>query len=214
MLVTLEFDNTKVDRQQLAQTLQNVTKVRLVKLIYTVSWLNITSANNAITYGSNGFGMPDGLYNVSHIQQFFTNNSIKATITLNQATGRISIRSDQNMFLAFSALLGFSSTYIFTANTTHTAINLSSLLFKNINITLREINSYHNIKNSSNSNILHSMKNTQAFYGDTVEYGPDKKIFLNLNTNILTHLEIGATDNLGNDILKNNIYFQAILEIF
>ena len=49
MLVTLEFDNTKVARQQLAQTLQNVTKVRLVKLIYTVSWLNITSANNSIT---------------------------------------------------------------------------------------------------------------------------------------------------------------------
>ena len=58
------------------------------------------------------------------------------------------------------------------------------------------------------------MKYTQAFYGDTVEYESDKKIFLNLNTNILTHLEIGATDNLGNDILKNNIYFQAILEIF
>ena len=35
MLVTLEFDNTKVVRQQLAQTLQNVTKVRLVKLIYS-----------------------------------------------------------------------------------------------------------------------------------------------------------------------------------
>ena len=121
MLVTLEFDNTKVVRQQLlAQTLQNVTKVRLVKLIYTVSWLNVTSANNSITYGSNGFGMPDGLYNVSHIQQFFTNNSINATITLNQATGRISIRSDQNMFLAFSALLGFSITYIFTANNTRT----------------------------------------------------------------------------------------------
>ena len=212
MLVTLEFDNTKVVRQQLAQTLQNVTKVRLVKLIYTVSWTNITSANNSITYGSNGFGMPDGLYNVSHIQQFFTNNSINATITLNQATGRISIRSDQNMFLAFSALLGFSNTYIFTANTTHTG-SIPSLIFKNINITLREINSYHNIKNSSNSNVLHSMKNTQAFYGDTVEYEPDKKIFLNLNTNILTHLEIGAADNLGNDILKNNIYFQAILEI-
>ena len=129
MLVTLEFDNTKVVRQQFAQTLQNVTKVRLVKLIYTVSWLNITSANNAITYGSNGFGMPDGLYNVSHIQQFFTNNSINATITLNQATGRISIRSDQNMFLAFSALLGFSNNYIFTANNTHTG-SIPSLLFK------------------------------------------------------------------------------------
>ena len=61
--------------------------------------------------------------------------------------------------------------------------------------------------------MLHSIKNTQAFYGDTVEYEPDKKILLNLSTNDLTHLEIGATDNLGNDILKNNIYFQAILEI-
>ena len=49
------------------------------------------------------------------------------------------------------------------------------------------------------------MKNAQAFYGDTVEYEPDKKIFLNLNTNILTHLETGATDNLDLDILKNNI---------
>ena len=80
MLVTSEFDNTKVVRQKLAQTLQNEPKVRLVKLICTVSWYNITSANNSITYGSNGFGTPDDLYNVSLIQQFFINNGINATI--------------------------------------------------------------------------------------------------------------------------------------
>ena len=55
--------------------------------------------------------------------------------------------------------------------------------------------------------MLYSMKNTQAFYGDTVEYEPDKKVLISLNKNILTHLEIGAADNLGLDILKNSIYF-------
>ena len=38
-------------------------------------------------------------------------------------------------------------------------------------------------------------------YSDTVEYEPDKKIFFNLNTNILTYLEIGVTEHLGLDIL-------------
>ena len=62
--------------------------------------------------------MPDGLYNVL---QFFANNGIKATIILNQPTGRISIRSDQIIVLVFAALFGYSSTYKFIANTTHTA---------------------------------------------------------------------------------------------
>ena len=38
MLVTLEFDNKTVGSQLLVQTLHSVTKVRLVKLIYTASY--------------------------------------------------------------------------------------------------------------------------------------------------------------------------------
>ena len=67
---------------------------------------------------------------LSHVQQFFTNNGINATITLNQATDRISIRSDQNVFLVFPALIGFSSSYIITANTTHFAPYVTATVVK------------------------------------------------------------------------------------
>ena len=117
------------------------------------------------------------MYNISHIQQFFTDIAIIATITLNQATGKISIRSDQNMYLAFSELLGFPDNQIYNANITYTASNIPSLLFKTINITLKEINTYHNIFNNFNSHVLHTIKNTSAFYEDTVEYEPEKNIY-------------------------------------
>ena len=215
MLIILEFNNKKVVRQQLAQPLENVKKVRLVKLIYTVSWSNITDDNNSITYGTSNSSLPVGLYNVPQIQRVFTKSSMNVTIALNQPTGCVVITTDKLLRLGFSSILGFPPNYTISGDTYPVTVtgNIPSLLFKTINITLKEINSYHNMKNDTNSNILYSFKNSNAFFGDTVENEPDKKIFLNLNSNVLTHLEIGAVDNFGNDILANNIYFQVVLEI-
>ena len=57
--------------------------------------VQMTSANNFITYGIKGFGMLDNLCSSSQVQQFFANKRITAINTLNQATGRITIRSIQ-----------------------------------------------------------------------------------------------------------------------
>ena len=44
--------------------------------------VQMTSANNFITYDTNGFGMLESLCSSSQVQRFFTNKGI---ITLNQA---------------------------------------------------------------------------------------------------------------------------------
>lgn len=95
MLVTSQFANSDVARQRLTQT-EKVTKVRLVKLNYTMLYDIIWEAQVLTSF--NGCGIPNGLYKVNHVQQYFTNKGVNATITLNKAIGRISIRSDQNMF--------------------------------------------------------------------------------------------------------------------
>ena len=209
MIVTLEFNNTPLTRQLLAQTLTEVCQVRLLKLVYTVAWRNIIQGS--VTYNSVTYNLPDGLYNIALIQKYFTDNTINAQITLNQATGKIQITTDKAMTITFATMLGFTSNS-FTVGTT-TATNIPTLLFKNINIALNEVNSYKNILNQYNSSVLSTIRNTSDYYGSTVEYEPQNPYFVSLNSSVLNYLEISMKDESGNNLLQNNIYFKAILEI-
>ena len=113
MLVTLKFDTKFV--QRIAQALEKVTKERLLMFNHALSRYNVIIVKNSTTYSSIIISAsifqtvymcklhrPSRIWKtLSHVQQFFTNNGINATITLNQATDRITIRSDQNVFLVF-----------------------------------------------------------------------------------------------------------------
>ena len=99
MIVTLKFNNMPLSRQLLAQTLTEVCLVHLLKLVYTVAWRNIIQ--RTISYNSITYNMPDGLFYVALIQKYFSDNTINAQITLNQATRRIQINTDKVMMLFF-----------------------------------------------------------------------------------------------------------------
>jgi hypothetical protein len=198
---------------QLVQPIDCVNKrVALSKVIYTVSWFNISTAqnNNVVNISA----IPDGYYNVALLQTAVQVIDPTFTLTINQATGKITLRCDNTITLGFASLLGFNQPGgTFNANTTYVSTNLPRLMNRVINITLDEINITENLANNTRSNILYSMVNRGSLYGDTIEYEVVKLQYKKLSDRYLNQLTVNMTDENGVAFNTNNILAIFVLKI-
>lgn len=212
MYITLQYTNNLGSPIQLVTPVDCINKrIALSKVIYTVSWFNISNNSVSNNNSVNNTTIPSGYYNVSLLQTAVQNIDSSFTLTQNQANGTVSLRCANSITLGFANLLGFSVN-TFSPNVTYTG-SLPKLMNRVINITLNEINTTHNLFNSTQSNILYSMINKGNMYGDTVEYEVIKPEFKKLSDRYLNQLTVNMTDENGNAFNTQNIFALFVLKI-
>ncbi len=208
MIVTLQYSNNLGSPIQLVQPVDCSNKrIALCKVIYTVSWFNISENNNIV----NNTSISSGYYNVALLQTAIQTIDSSFTLIQNQANGIVSLRCANSITLGFANLLGFN-TNTFMPNVTYTG-SLPRLMNRVINITLNEINTTHNLFNNTQSNVLYSMVNRGNLYGDTVEYEVVRPEFKKLSDRYLNQLTVNMTDENGLAFNTQNIFALFVLKI-